>query len=112
MSNSLARIARGYDVAPRKRTSSRGAAVWPRLEGWATGLMVLDARRRAPHHEGHDSAIPRRIAPEVLQANVPRNKRAQGMPGAQLAPIASRAKGKKTHELVTTGSPETPSIPC
>src|SRR5436190_10374888 len=26
----------------------------PRLEGWATGLMVRDARSRAPHHEGRE----------------------------------------------------------
>src|SRR5882672_3116179 len=30
---------------------ARGAASWPRLEGWPHALMVRDARRRAPHHE-------------------------------------------------------------
>jgi len=33
------------------------------------------------------------------------------MPGARVAPAASRAKIKKQHELVTTVTPETPGIP-
>ena len=34
------------------------------------------------------------------------------MPGARLAPAASRAKMKKHTSIVTTGSPVSPSIPC
>jgi hypothetical protein len=44
-------------------------------------------------------------------ANLPPSKRAWGMPGAQCTRSLVR-KIYKTHELVTTGPPETPSIPA
>jgi len=34
------------------------------------------------------------------------------MPGAQLAPAASRAKVKKHTSVVTTGTPQSTDIPC
>jgi hypothetical protein len=47
----------------------------------------------------------------ALQNDVPRRKRAQGMPDAQLAPAASRAKLKKHTSVVTTGRPQSTGIP-
>jgi hypothetical protein len=34
------------------------------------------------------------------------------MPGARIAPVASRAKVKKHASMVTTGSPKQDGIPC
>jgi hypothetical protein len=39
-------------------------------------------------------------------------RRAQGMPGARIAPAALRAKVKKHASIVTTGSPKHSGIPC
>src|SRR5215217_6808319 len=43
-------------------------------------------------------------------SNYPREKRAQGMPGARCTRSLA-CKNKKAHEVVTTSSPEQPGIP-
>src|SRR5262245_46755930 len=47
---------RPHPEEPRKR----------RLEGWAAGLMVRDARRRAPHHEEQARSTAQNISLAVL----------------------------------------------
>jgi hypothetical protein len=61
---------------------------------------------------GQASAFSRREAPErctILIAFENRGRRESRVPAA---PAASRAKYKKHTSLVTTGSPETPGLPC
>jgi hypothetical protein len=60
----------------------------------------------------HAFAIPRRDAPELCTNHSPR-RRGRGECRAPNAPAASRAeKGRKHTSVVTTGLPETPSIPA
>jgi len=49
--------------------------------------------------------------PSFALAVTLKNKRAQGMPGARRTHSLA-CEMEKTHELVTTGSPEVLSIPC
>jgi len=53
----------------------------------------------------YTSALSRRDAPEFFARTFTQKTRAQGKPGAQRAPAASRAKMEKHTSVVTTGSP-------
>src|SRR3954452_5506033 len=58
----------------------------------------------------HTSTIPRRENARALPTTTP-EKRGRRECRVRAAPAVSRAKNKKAHEVVTTGSPEQPGIP-
>ena len=61
---------------------------------------------------GMTRTIPRRRSRPSYGETIRPKWRAQGKPGARLAPIAPRAKMKKHTSVVATGSPEHPAFPA
>ena len=109
-----------------KSLATVGAAALHR-GGWRA---LVRERADDCHHEGRtsqakcrssdvqtDRAVgitnPARGAERAQDGAITRPKwRAQGKPGARLAPIAPRAKMKKHTSVVATGSPEHPAFPA
>ena len=83
------------------------------------GLMVRDARRRAPHHEGarrrdllpHLCIPATRIAPELL-CKSPSTTEGAGNAGCAVHTYSLACEMKKHTSVVTTGPPPSTGIPC
>ncbi len=101
-----------YRAAPRPGNASpslRGAKRRSNPES----KQVLDCFAYARNDaEAHTLAFPRHSLPGFCADRWPfRKQRAQGKPGTSAYP-QPRAQSERAHELVTTGPPDIPGLPC
>jgi hypothetical protein len=93
-------------LIPRRRVSavSRDAA---------KRVVLVQLFKQPPRHSQDTVTRSRRACARVCPEQPPsENQRAQGMPGAQRAPAASRADGKRHASVVTTVTPVHPAFPA